>query len=221
MPSDSPTEILLRLAAATVFAGCVGLERERHDAAAGLRTHCLVGLGSALFMLVSLLGFGDSRVAAQVVTGIGFLGAGTIILRQDMVRGLTTAASVWSVAAVGLACGAGMFLPALSTTALALVVLAAVRPLEDYLGRRWHENRLTVVYTRTASLQEILAALHGQGVEIKKVRIDDLPETRQRVEITLRTDLRRETADELLRGITGIQGVHRVFFGGAAGNEAT
>src|SRR5579883_2140530 len=110
----APEQVLFRLVIATILGGLVGLERERLDRAAGLRTHALVALGAALLMLVSAFGFSDvlhtpqvtldpSRVAAQVVSGIGFLGAGTIILRREIVRGLTTAASVWSVAAIGLA----------------------------------------------------------------------------------------------------------------------
>lgn len=113
----STTELIIRLAAATLLGSIVGLERQKHEWAAGLRTHMLVCLGSALVMIVSTYGFQDvvghngisldpSRVAAQVVSGIGFLGAGTILfLRQEVVRGLTTAAGLWTVAAIGLACG--------------------------------------------------------------------------------------------------------------------
>jgi putative Mg2+ transporter-C (MgtC) family protein len=109
-------QILLRLLVAAVLGSLVGLERERLDWAPGLRTHMLVCVGACLFMTVSAYGFSavlsrpsvvldPSRVAAQVVTGVGFLGAGTILLRGEMVRGLTTAASIWTVAAVGMAVG--------------------------------------------------------------------------------------------------------------------
>jgi hypothetical protein len=122
----SPEQIVLRLVIAAILGGLVGVERERLEWAAGMRTHALVSLGSALFMVVSAFGFSDilgeqhvildpSRVAAQVVSGIGFLGAGTIILRREIVKGLTTAASVWAVAAVGLAVGGGMFLAGVET----------------------------------------------------------------------------------------------------------
>lgn len=134
-------EIIGRLVLATVLGAIVGAERERRERAAGLRTHALVGVGAALFILVSAFGFADaldsshvvldpSRIAAQVASGIGFLGAGTIILRRDTVRGLTTAASVWAVAAIGLAVGGGMYLAGVSATALTLGVLAGLRPLE-------------------------------------------------------------------------------------------
>lgn len=134
-------EMLLRLAVAAALGGLVGLERERVESAAGLRTHAIVALGAALFMLVSMFGFGDavhppgvvldpSRVAAQIVTGIGFLGAGVIIFRKEIVRGLTTAASVWLVAALGMAVGGGLYLPAVGATVLALAILAVMKPLE-------------------------------------------------------------------------------------------
>ena len=115
-------ELLLRLVLAGILGGAVGFERERHNRPAGLRTHILVCLGSALVMIVSVEGFsgalgprGDqARLAAQVVSGIGFLGAGTIMRQGSSVRGLTTAASLWVVAAVGLATGIGLYLAAIS-----------------------------------------------------------------------------------------------------------
>src|SRR5882672_3243980 len=117
----STKEIVIRLLIAAALGALVGLERERKDWAAGLRTHMIVCVGSCLVILVSAFGFEDilgtphveldpSRIAAQVVSGIGFLGAGTILfLRQEVVRGLTTAAGLWTVAAVGLATGSGMY----------------------------------------------------------------------------------------------------------------
>lgn len=129
------SQILLRVCLATVLGGIVGIERERSERAAGLHTHAMVGLGSAVFTIISAFGFQDilgtgsvtldpSRIAAQIVTGIGFLWAGTIIFQHEMVRGLTTAASIWVVAAIGAAIGAGMYVLAGSTTALTLAVLA-------------------------------------------------------------------------------------------------
>ncbi|HZS00246.1 MAG TPA: MgtC/SapB family protein, partial [Chloroflexota bacterium] len=138
----TPEQMILRLVLATVLGAIVGVERERLERAAGLRTHALVGVGAALFMLVSVFGFGDvvdmpgvtldpSRVAAQVVSGIGFLGAGTIIFQREIVRGLTTAASVWAVAAIGLAVGGGLYLAAFGATILTLLILAGLKPLEN------------------------------------------------------------------------------------------
>ena len=129
-------DITLRLAVAMLLGGVIGFEREYRAKDAGFRTHFLVALGSALFCIVSQYGFGfelkdSSRVAAQVVSGIGFLGAGTIIFQKNVVRGLTTAAGLWVTAAIGLACGTGMYLPAVVTTLMVLIgleILSAVIP---------------------------------------------------------------------------------------------
>ncbi|MBQ7471594.1 MAG: MgtC/SapB family protein [Prevotella sp.] len=129
-------EFILRIFVAAVLGGLIGLEREYRAKEAGFRTHFLVALGSALFMIISAYGFEGalvsaehrldvSRIAAQVVTGIGFIGAGTIIFQKNAVRGLTTAAGVWVVAAIGLACGAGMYLLATASTILVLIGLEA------------------------------------------------------------------------------------------------
>lgn len=131
-------EFILRIFIAAVLGGLIGLEREWRAKEAGFRTHFLVALGSALFMIVSAYGFSDSlynelqrwdvsRVAAQVVSGIGFIGAGTIIFRksENVVSGLTTAAGLWVVAAIGLACGGGMYKLATASTLLVLVGLEA------------------------------------------------------------------------------------------------
>jgi putative Mg2+ transporter-C (MgtC) family protein len=135
-------ELVARLCLAALLGGAIGFERERLSWAAGLRTHMLVCVSSCLIMIVSAYGFNDvlnhehisldpSRVAAQVVSGIGFLGAGSILLRGDVVRGLTTAASLWSVAAVGLAVGGGLYVAAVAGTAIILFILAAMKPLEQ------------------------------------------------------------------------------------------
>ena len=129
-------DITLRLAVAMLLGGVIGFECEYRAKDAGFRTHFLVALGSALFCIVSQFGFGfelkdSSRVAAQVVSGIGFLGAGTIIFQKNVVRGLTTAAGLWVTAAIGLACGTGMYLPAVVTTLMVLIgleILSAVIP---------------------------------------------------------------------------------------------
>ena len=127
---------ILRIFVAAILGGFIGLEREYREKAAGFRTHFLVALGSALFMIVSAYGFEGalvtpehrldvSRIAAQVVSGIGFIGAGTIIFQKNAVRGLTTAAGVWVTAAIGLACGAGMYELATAATVLVLFGLEA------------------------------------------------------------------------------------------------
>jgi putative Mg2+ transporter-C (MgtC) family protein len=146
MTSTLPNaEFLIRLGVAASLGSLIGLDRARLLWAAGLRTHMLVCVGACLVMIVSIYGFNDvigphvvldpSRVAAQVVSGIGFLGAGSIILRNEMVKGLTTAASLWAVAAVGLAVGSGLYVPAVGGTVIMLVILVALKPVEDRYRR--------------------------------------------------------------------------------------
>jgi putative Mg2+ transporter-C (MgtC) family protein len=144
----SNAEFVLRLAVSAVLGSLIGMDRERLLWAAGLRTHMLVCVGSCLVMIVSVYGFTSvlgphvildpSRVAAQVVSGVGFLGAGSIILRNEVVKGLTTAASLWTVAAVGLAVGSGLYIPAVAGTIIILVILIGLKPIEARL-RRQHQ----------------------------------------------------------------------------------
>ena len=135
---DMTWEFILRIFVAALLGGAIGLEREYRAKEAGLRTHFLVALGSAVFMIVSAYGcdgvmntpehrWDVSRVAAQVVSGIGFIGAGTIIFHksENVVRGLTTAAGLWVTAAIGLACGGGMYVLSIASTVLVLVGLEA------------------------------------------------------------------------------------------------
>ncbi len=132
----SDVDIILKLILACAFGGIIGYIREREKKAAGLRTHMLVCMGSALFMLISIymgmhFKFADSsRIAAGVVTGIGFIGAGAIIQAGGAVRGITTAASIWSVAAIGLGIGCGFYLGSTVATIIALVVLQIMHEIE-------------------------------------------------------------------------------------------
>ena len=134
-------ELSLRLATGLVLGAIVGFEREMHGQPAGFRTHSLVSTGSALFTIVSAYGFTGSlhdptRIAAQIVSGIGFIGAGTILQYRGHIRGLTTAASLWSVAAIGMASGAGMYIMAAVGTGLIVVILTALDRVEDIARRR-------------------------------------------------------------------------------------
>jgi len=139
-------ELVIRLLIAAGLGSLIGAERERLIWAAGLRTHMLVCVGACLFMVVSAYGFGSvlgpnvvldpSRVAAQVVSGIGFLGAGSILMRGDLIRGLTTAASLWTVAAIGLAVGGGLYIEAVAATAIIFIILAGIKPME-----KWYQSR--------------------------------------------------------------------------------
>ncbi len=165
-------EILIRLLLASFFGALIGLERERKDWAAGLRTHMMVSVGACLIMIVSSFGFSDilksehvtldpSRVAAQVVSGIGFIGAGTILFMKDgAIRGLTTAAGLWTVAAIGLATGGGLYFAASATTVIALIILWALQPLERYYTRRFKHKTLKITTALKADnallIQEII-----------------------------------------------------------------
>ena len=141
-PQDIDTTV--RLVTATFLGGLIGFERETHGKEAGFRTYALVCLGSALMMIVSVQIFeiyrkvtsavDPSRVAAQVVSGIGFLGAGAIIRFPEKIRGLTTAAGIWAVSGIGLACGLGQYRPAVLTTVLTLVILIVFSKLNRMIG---------------------------------------------------------------------------------------
>lgn len=134
-------DLALRLTVGLVLGALIGFERELHRQPAGFRTHSLVSLGAALFTVVSAFGFGGdlvdpTRIAAQIVSGIGFIGAGTILQHRGHIRGLTTAASLWAVAAVGTAAGAGLYVVAVVGTLLILVVLSLLDSVENFAKRR-------------------------------------------------------------------------------------
>ncbi|KVN27123.1 methyltransferase [Burkholderia stagnalis] len=176
----SHLELMGRLLLAALLGSVVGIERERLNWAAGLRTHMLVCVGASLVMLVSIFGFEDvvgrngivvdpSRVAAQVVSGIGFLGAGSILLRGEVVRGLTTAASLWAVAGIGLAAGGGMYMAAIGATAIVLVILAGVKPLERRFIAQRQQRRLRIVADRGGlTLDTLHDALGARRVRVKQ-----------------------------------------------------
>ena len=179
----SDLEITLRLAMAALMGSLIGFERERRLWAAGIRTHMLVSVGASLLMIVSAYGFGHattlphvildpSRVAAQVVSGIGFLGAGAILLRKEVVRGLTTAASIWAVAAIGLACGGGLYFAGVVSTAIILVILAGIKPLEDAYRARMQSVLVRVEADVGAPVEaELKKALGVRASQLRKVRV--------------------------------------------------
>jgi putative Mg2+ transporter-C (MgtC) family protein len=219
----SSEELVLRLAVAAILGGLVGLERERLEWAAGMRTHALVSLGSALFMVVSIFGFSDilneqhvildpSRVAAQVASGIGFIGAGTIIFRREIVKGLTTAASIWAVAAVGLAVGGGMFLAAIAATLLALALLVLARPVKQRLfPKRKEARRVRLVLRRDTSLAELRSEIEASEVPLERIVVrpgssageDD-------AELVLGKGSQEEELLSLVKGLRRVSGVREV-----------
>lgn len=164
-------QIAIRIAIAAVYGALIGLERERKNWSAGMRTHMMVCVGACLFMIVSAFGFSDilgtenfnldpSRIAAQVVSGIGFIGAGTILfLKQGAIRGLTTAAGLWTVAAIGLATGGGMYFAAGITTVLAITILWALQPIEKILTKKYKKRTLNIITSSTRNSGNILNEL--------------------------------------------------------------
>lgn len=169
--------ILIELICAALFAGLIGYERESIGHAAGLRTHILVSVGACLIMIVSISGpgFGDAtrdpaRIAAQVVSGIGFLGAGTIIQNGTNVKGLTTAATIWLCGGIGLACGAGYFSGAIIATIVSLVSLILLIKVEVKISKQSPRIMLIVNGSQTNVLKDIMELSTTFEVEIKDIR---------------------------------------------------
>lgn len=177
--------ILLRLLLAMLLGGLIGFERERSNHAAGLRTHILVCLGSTLIMLLSIYGFSDfvdeinvridpARLATAVITGIGFLGAGTILFTGKSITGLTTAASIWVVGAVGLAVGAGFYFASIVSTVLILLNLVVFNKLEQRYIRGSKLHLITLHAANTPNiLDDISAVLEEQEFVIKKLVVNE------------------------------------------------
>jgi putative Mg2+ transporter-C (MgtC) family protein len=199
LPALSWNEALLRLALAAVLGGLIGVERELRERQAGLRTHLLVAVGSALFTIVGAYGFHDflvsggvivrtdpTRIAAQIVTGIGFLGAGAIIRQGLSVRGLTTAATLWVVAAVGLAAGAGYYSGAVITTALVLLALWPLRIIAYRILRRFRpeDGRLLVELPVGAAPGMLIDEVERAGARISSIDVSQEGD-RRRLELDL------------------------------------
>jgi len=236
MPSDA--EFALRMLVAALLSGVVGLERERGERAAGLRTHALVGLGSCLVMLVSAFGFSDwhftpgaldpSRMAAQVVSGIGFLGAGVIIFQRDreVVRGLTTAASVWVVAAIGLAVGGGMYVTATVGTGITLLILAGLKPLERTVARRRTSTANTRLGLELDSallpVRDIVSSVQQIGLQVRTVRLrpSNQPDFQQ-MELVYSGEPPPEALIQLVDHLRELPGVHRLTSVTATSNGST
>lgn len=193
MGSVPDLEIMMKLLLASVLGAVIGLEREVHGRPAGFRTHLLVSLGSCLFTIISIdfyrsygnpSGFGPvgvdpARIAAQVVTGIGFLGAGAIIRDKASIRGLTTAACLWVASAIGLSCGAGRYAPAVMVTGLAFASLLLLKKVENLLKRD------TYIMVKVLS-----ADLEGQSGRVELVMLDCQVEA---ISMALEKDLESRT----------------------------
>ncbi|MXN76398.1 MgtC/SapB family protein [Burkholderia sp. 4701] len=213
-------ELVMRLILAAALGSVIGFERERLSWAAGLRTHMLVCVGSALIMIVSAFGFADalgsphvvldpSRVAAQVVSGIGFLGAGSILLRGEIVRGLTTAASLWSVAAIGLAVGGGLYVASISATFIILVILAGVKPLERrYFTVRQRRQLVLTVERGALTFDSLHAALGADSARVKQFIVQQAEDSGEhddvRIALARVSELEYQAIRDKLRALPGV-----------------
>ena len=214
LPTLDTGAIVFRLVVAAALGGAVGIERELRDREAGLRTHLLVSSGSALFTLVSAYGFHDfltqsgslvqtdpTRIAAQIVTGIGFLGAGAISREGLSIRGLTTAATLWVVAAIGMACGAGYYAAAITATVLTIVALWPLRIGAHTVIERFRpeEKRVVVEVKEGQSALPLLHELEARGAQIQHF---ELAEERDRRVITLEVE---PISEELVAALTDLE----------------
>jgi putative Mg2+ transporter-C (MgtC) family protein len=200
MPPQLHLELLLRILLGTVLGAAIGYERDLHGRPAGLRTHTIVALAAATFMVVStrfvyfqgyarsdLVEVDPSRIAASVVSGIGFLGAGAILRDGITIKGLTTAAGLWLVAAIGMAAGGGMYVESLFVTAVGLAALTLLRRFEDR-GVKIARRRLSLVLDSRTSLTAVVQRLVTQGAIVREEEYErqvDAGQTRATMEIRL------------------------------------
>ena len=210
--------IVGRLGLATLLGLLVGIERERREHAAGMRTHAVVSLASAMIMLVSAYGFPEEgvyrfdpmRLSAQVVSGIGFLGAGVIIFRRNVVHGLTTAASVWAVAGVGLAVGGGLPITATVGTAFLLLVQGGLRPVKQRLFQeQGHQHRVVLSVDETKGVLKGVRkiATGNPGFELVSLNFDDSTEDSAGL---VRLRLEVEDPDDILMIVQQLQDISGV-----------
>jgi putative Mg2+ transporter-C (MgtC) family protein len=209
-PTLGDWELVLRLGVAAGLGAAVGIERELRDRAAGMRTHLLVGLGAALFTIVSAYGFSDfftdgdlvqtdpTRIAAQIVTGIGFLGAGAIIREGISVRGLTTAGSLWVVAGIGMAAGAGYYWAAVVGTALTVLALGPMRwaAYQTIERIRPEERRLLLELKLGQSVGPLLA-------ELGELRSLDVEDERDRRVVSV--EVERQVDEQLVSRLSDLE----------------
>lgn len=220
IPEGILTQIIL-LVTAFLLSAVIGIERQRHLKSAGLRTHTLVGLGAALFTLVSAYGFGTilgadvvldpSRIAAQVVSGIGFLGAGVIFVKRNAVSGLTTAASIWVTAAIGMACGAGMPAIAACTTALHLTTVGVLTHLGRKIPRIDRDLIFVVEYREGKGILRLIlgaATSLGYTASLTDTRKIESPGERSRIVAHMKFhNSNRHPLEDIVEALADIKGV--------------
>jgi putative Mg2+ transporter-C (MgtC) family protein len=211
-----------RIILAAILCGVIGFERELKNHSAGFRTHILVGVGACLMMLLSLYGFDQylqkfdtirfdpARIPSYVISGIGFLGAGTIMVHGMTIKGLTTAASIWTVAGLGLVIGAGMYAPAILTTIVVLLSLIFLNHIERFFSKGKRERRVRLLLRSGAQLDQILQVFDHFNLNIKKLEIESESKEERHLEIELEKG-QEVDQNELLDYLTKIEHVKYVF----------
>ena len=203
---DVLVELMLRLLVAGAFGGVIGFDREYREKEAGLRTHFLVALGSALFMIISQYGFVDfasrhydgSRVAAQIVSGIGFIGAGSIIFHKHIIRGLTTAAGLWTAAGIGMAVGGGMYILGAAATILTLIGLEALRFALKKSGIEYRSAKVAFTVRDQQELKDAIKKLKSLGCRTSRCSTEQVKNGWVRVVMVIRYKERIESDGRLL-----------------------
>ena len=218
-PECPEVDFIIRLCSAGMLGACIGLERELRAKEAGIRTHFLVALGSSLMMIVSQHGFGDlmpligygkfdpGRVAAQIVSGIGFLGAGIIIFRKEAVQGLTTAAGLWVAAGIGMAIGGGMYIVGLAATVLALVCFELLRLSSNHLGLISRTVHVTFHAKSENSLEKTIETLKTKGFIPGNYSFRKDSEGNLKVNMVIRYRARKSDSGAILRRLEKISGL--------------
>jgi putative Mg2+ transporter-C (MgtC) family protein len=221
----SHAELLVRISVGAALGGVIGYERDRHRRPVGLRTHLLVAMTAATFMVVSsqfvyfqhylkddLVVVDASRIAASVVAGIGFLAGGAILRTGFNVQGLTTAAGLWLVTAIGMCAGSGMFAESAFVTAMGLTALTVLRRLEDKNDTLW-TRRVSVTLTSSAAAEQVLAALKGLGGTVSELDYelragDGVDKITLTVDVQMPDSVTVRAMSDAIAGVDGVRGVH-------------
>lgn len=218
--------IIIRLIMAGVLSGLIGLEREVKRHPAGFRTHLLVGVGSCMLMVLALFGFSDvissnpnirydpSRIPSYVVSGIGFLGAGTILVHGITVRGLTTAASIWVVSGLGLVVGAGMYFVAIFTTIIVILSLIFLNKWEHLILKSTRSETLyLVVKNKEISATSLISVLEKRGISIVKMDVENIPDADENIiKYSFVVNFpKTDTLPVLYDDLVKLSGVHKVY----------
>nr|WP_246570143.1 MgtC/SapB family protein [Lentibacillus saliphilus] len=221
MLDDHFSVIALRIFVALILSGLIGFERELKNHSAGFRTHILVGIGSCLMMLLSLYGFealidrydnvrfDPARIPSYVISGIGFLGAGTIIVYGGTIRGLTTAASIWAVAGLGLVVGIGMYSTAIFTTFLILLSLAFLNNFEKLFIKGKRSKRIEIHAAIDLQVHQLITVVESHDLSIKQLEIINESNNMRQIFIKYERDAQLDIVG-LLHDISEIPHIHTV-----------